>query len=83
MTAPTIGEFKAQGLTGVFVICGSCPRPDVPLTWEQVGLPDDTPFPKIDRRKQFVCAHCGGLGRATPDWRGFNRAERARRKNKP
>jgi hypothetical protein len=78
---PTIGHMKMLGLAGVWVTCtrDRCHR-DVALGFDQLGLPDDLPFPEIGARRRFVCSACGSKAvSVTPDWREY----RARGMGKP
>ena len=58
---PTIGDSLRQRITHVFVDCttygcGNTRR----LSFDELGLPDETVFVEIPRRKRFVCHRCRG-----------------------
>jgi hypothetical protein len=68
---PTIAHLKGHGLKGLFVTCSNphCLHA-APFTFAALGLPDETPFPVIGSRRQFVCTQCGGCRvSVSPDWR--------------
>ena len=67
---PSIGYLRGQGVTSVYVSCGNsvCQRGST-LTFDAIGLPDDTPFPSIATRKRWVCRRCGSTGASVmPSW---------------
>jgi hypothetical protein len=67
---PTIGNLRAQGLTGAKITCTGCRR-TADLTWEKIGLPDETPFPQIKAMKRFTCSVCKSRTcHMSPDWTG-------------
>jgi hypothetical protein len=42
------------------------------MGWETLALPEDTPFPDIDRLKRFACSSCGSKAvTITPDWAAY------------
>lgn len=58
---PTIGDSRRQRITHVFVDCttigcGNTRR----LSFDELGLPDETVFVEIPRRKRFTCHRCRG-----------------------
>ena len=67
---PTIGYLRRQGVTKVYVSCAStnCQRGST-LTFDAIGLPDDTPFPSIATRKRWVYRRCGSRKASVmPSW---------------
>lgn len=76
----TIASLKAQGVKGIVVICDLCPRPDVIMEWDRIGLPDETEFLDITRLKTFRCTRCDLSGRIMPDWSGMYEKWEADRK---
>ena len=66
--APTIASLKAAGLTGVLPVCRACHHSGA-ATFDAIGLPDETPFPRIARARRFRCSGCGARDYAVvPDW---------------
>ena len=78
---PSIAHLKSQGCAGVTVSCSEpgCRRL-VDLPWSVVGLPEDTPFPRVARLRRFVCSGCGRRSiDVVPDWRAVEAPGAARR----
>ncbi|MCW2286138.1 hypothetical protein M2323_003975 [Rhodoblastus acidophilus] len=68
---PTIAHMESLGVAAFFLICGDCKR-EKRLTFEDVALARDTPFPEIPRARRFVCSTCGGRKiSAFPDWTDY------------
>jgi hypothetical protein len=68
---PTIGDLKKMGLTGVLPLCRDCKHAGA-VPFDALGLPDDTPFPLILRKRRFRCEPCGSRDcQLTPDWRDY------------
>ena len=59
---PTIASDKRHGVTGIVVYCRGlhCSR-SKSFTFDELGLPDDTPVIDIGKLKRFVCSRpeCG------------------------
>ena len=57
---PSIGYLRDQGVRWFRVFCHApnCQH-GVDLKLDALGLPDETPFPSIATRRQWVCAKCG------------------------
>lgn len=56
---PTIGDSRRQHQTHVFVDCGALGCGNTRrLSFDDLGLPDETVFVEIARRKRFVCHRC-------------------------
>jgi hypothetical protein len=70
---PTIGYLRRDGLDGVIVQCANIDcRRTADISWDAIGLPEDTPFPEIVFRARFRCAGCGQLDcYVSPNWRGY------------
>lgn len=68
---PDIRHLKSMGLTGARIDCLKCARRR-DLTWEEIGLADETPFPEILSHRRFVCTGCGSRQfTIMPDWWGY------------
>ncbi len=68
---PTIGYLKEQGVVSARVFCASifCGHMVV-VGFDDIGLPDDTPFPAIQNRRQWTCQRCRGREVSVmPHWR--------------
>ena len=68
---PTIGFLRGQGLTSARIFCASiyCGRMVV-MAFDDIGLPDSTPFPAIKERRRWACQRCGNREiTVMPDWR--------------
>ena len=68
---PTIGFLKGQGVTATRVFCASiyCGRMAV-MAFDDLGLPDETPFPSIKNRRRWSCERCGNHEVSVmPSWR--------------
>ena len=68
---PDIAYLRGQGVVGARITCKGtdCGR-TVTVTFDQIGLPEDTPFPQIARRRRWVCQKCGSREVSVmPDWR--------------
>ncbi len=68
---PPIGFLRREnGIQGVRVYCAglNCGRMQE-MSFDDLGLPESTPFPEIVNRRQWLCTGCGG-GQVTclPDW---------------
>jgi len=71
VSAPTIASLKAGGLTGVLPVCRACHHSGA-VAFDAIGLPDDTPFPRIAGARRFRCSGCGARDYAVvPGWRGY------------
>ena len=68
---PTVGYLRREnGVRGVRISCAGlyCGRMQV-MSFDDLGLPDETPFPKIASRCRWVCIGCGsGEVTCMPDW---------------
>ncbi len=68
---PSIAHLKTQGLTGVCTFCRACGHSGA-VTFDAIGFPDSTLFPKIARARRFRCSACGARDCAVmPDWAGY------------
>ncbi len=56
---PSIAYLTAQGIAAAIVWCETC-RHNARVQFSAMGLPTETPFPDIVRRKRFACLACGG-----------------------
>ena len=57
---PSIGYLRDQGVTSLRVSCnGSNCHHGAALTFDVLGLPDDTPFPSIATRRWCTCERYG------------------------
>ncbi len=58
---PTIAYLRGQGVTGARVSCRNvdCGR-SVTVPFDNMGLPEGTPFPQIARLRKWVCQSCKG-----------------------
>ena len=68
---PTIGFLKSQSVTATRVFCASiyCGRMVV-VGFDDLGLPDETPFPSIKARRRWTCQRCGDREVSVmPNWR--------------
>jgi hypothetical protein len=60
-----------MGLEGAYVTCRGCQQ-SKPVTFDLIGLPDETFFPDIAKLRRFKCEGCGSrVFVLTPDWRGM------------
>ena len=58
---PTIGDSKRQRITHLFVDCGTIGCGNTRrLSFDDLGMPDETVFIEIARKKRFVCHQCRG-----------------------
>ena len=68
---PTIGFLRQEnGIRGVRVYCAglNCGRMQA-ITFNELGLPDETPFPEIARRRRWFCVGCRSRQvTCMPDW---------------
>lgn len=55
---PTIAFLTAQGIAAATVWYEACKR-SAWVPFAAMGLPPDTPFPAIARRRRFRCSACG------------------------
>jgi hypothetical protein len=69
---PTIAHLRAMGLAGLSVTCGNADcQHSTDMRFDDLGLPDETPFPEIAKLRRFTCSACGsGRVHLMPDWRG-------------
>ncbi len=68
---PTIGFLKGQGITATRVFCASiyCGRMVV-VDFDDLGLPNHTPFSEIRNRRRWTCQRCGNREVSVmPNWR--------------
>jgi hypothetical protein len=66
--SPVTIEFLrvVNGVEAARLSCGDCKAAHV-VTWDELGLPDDTPFPPPE--ELWKCGRCGGTHvSATPEW---------------
>ncbi len=68
---PSIAYLRHEnGIRGVRVYCAGlhCGRVQV-ITFDELGLPESTPFPDIATRRRWLCIGCGSLQVSImPDW---------------
>ena len=74
---PTIAFLRdSNGVQAALLSCTTCGVAQR-VTWDKLGLPDDTPFPQIARSRTWECQRCGGTDiTAMPDWRTVVKVER-------
>ena len=75
---PASGFFNSQGVTATRVFCASiyCGWVVV-VDFDDLGLPNDTPFPEITRSRTWKCQRCRCTeSTAMPDWRSLLKVER-------
>ena len=80
---PTIGFLKSQGIEHARVFCADiwCGHMVV-VAFEDLGLPDKTPFPEIRTRRRWVCERCTGSEVSVmPDWHDPRAAQAERRQS--
>ena len=81
---PTIGFLKSQSIEAARVFCASiyCGRMVV-MAFDDIGLPDHTPFPAIKTQRRWACQRCGNREVSLmPNWRD-PRAVQAERVGQP
>ena len=68
--SPTIGFLRdVSGIQAALLSCTKCGVAQS-VTWDKLGLSDDTPFPTIAKSRTWECQRCGGTDiTAMPDWR--------------
>jgi hypothetical protein len=68
---PTISNLRAIGLTGLSVTCGGADcQHSIDMKFDDLKVPDETPFPQIVKLRGFTCSVCGSWRvTAMPDWR--------------
>lgn len=66
---PTIAYLRdVNGVPGLLLSCLKCGVAQR-LTWDDLELPDSTPFPRVRTSRPWQCQRCGGTKiAAMPDW---------------
>jgi hypothetical protein len=70
---PTVLDLKGMGLAG---INSWCRNPDCrhsgKVSWDKLGVSDQTAFPAIQDKVRLRCSACGAANfQITPDWSGY------------
>jgi hypothetical protein len=67
----TITGARKMGLLGVELACQGCGRSGF-KSFDDLGLPGETPIPAIARARKFVCSVCGSRAIISlPDWSNY------------
>ncbi len=67
---PTIGYLREHGIVGFLLLCSgpNCQR-SANLRFDQLGLPDNTPFIEVATRRRWICMRCGSRkANVMPAW---------------